>query len=391
MATTDYNAGIDSSDLEISAKKETAWGDVPATTFQAFRVLSESLSESKTRNRPSEIEPNGYAAHGLTTQVEAGGDVNYALSAGTFDDFFEGMLNGTWSTALAIDATSSECSAVLSTSQFTGTGLFTNVVVGQWVKVFGFTDPADNGYHRVTVATNDAITVASTLVDETPTTCEFRGSMLRNGTDFWSFHIQKQLATALFLNYAGAYISGGSFSASVGDFAQGTFSFLAASETNNTSDQATGGVDAAPTGNVIDTVSGVQNLQFDDTVVAGVIQSVDFAVAKNNARGQYGIGSAAAQGMGRGTTQVDGNVSIYFTDFTLYTDYKNETDKLLSFRLLDDTGAGYVVTLPQVTLINPAIQAGGPDTDVMANFAMEASQDATTSCTIQIDKFDAVS
>ena len=93
--------------------------------------------------------------------------------------------------------------------------------------------------------------------------------------------------------------------------------------------------------------------------------------------------------MARGTIQVDGNISIYFTNFTLYDKYSSETDVALTFRLEDNTGAGYVFTMPQVSLMNPAIQAGGPDTDVLANFALEASQDPVTDCTIQIDKFDA--
>ena len=57
MATTDYNAGIDSSDLVISTFPEAAWGDDPVDDFVAMRILSETLSETKTRNRPAEIEP----------------------------------------------------------------------------------------------------------------------------------------------------------------------------------------------------------------------------------------------------------------------------------------------------------------------------------------------
>jgi hypothetical protein len=395
MATTNYNAGIDSSDLEISLGREAVWGTIPATTFQAFRILSESLSEAKTRDRPAEIEPGGFAAHGITTQVEAAGDLSFALSATTFDDFFEGLVNGTWGTPVAIDGAAGDVSAVLATSKFAaGAGKFTGVVVGQWLRVEGFASGTNSGTHRVIAVAGggEDITVASTLVDETPagTDAKFRGTILRNGVDFHSYHIQKKLAAALFLNYAGAYITGGSLSASVGDFVQGSVSMLAASETNNTSDQSTGGVLATPTNTVIDTVGGFQALQFDDVLETGVVQSIDFAVQKNNARGQYGVGSAAAQGMGRGTIMVDGNMSIYFNDFTLYTEYKNETDKSVAFNLIDSTtGEGYVFTMPQVTLINPSVQAGGPDTDVLATFTLEASQDPVTNCTIQIDAFPA--
>ena len=106
------------------------------------------------------------------------------------------------------------------------------------------------------------------------------------------------------------------------------------------------------------------------------------------------IGSASAVGMGRGTLQVAGTLSMYFANFTLYDNYKNETDLRIAFRLQDSDGAAYIVTLPAVTLMNPQIVAGGPDTDLVSEFELEgnpapASDTVYAGVTIQIDKFPA--
>jgi hypothetical protein len=176
---------------------------------------------------------------------------------------------------------------------------------------------------------------------------------------------------------------------------EGSFDFFAAQEAKGTTTLSTGGTPtAAPTGNVIDTVAGFSKLEVGGAAIAAVAQGIDLTFAKEGARGQYGLGSAAAQGMARGTLTVSGTLSIYFTDFTLYDLYKNETDSLVSFAAIDQAGDGYIFTLPAATLMNPSIVAGGPDTDVVSEFELEgnpapASDTLYSGVTVQIDKIPA--
>jgi len=220
-----------------------------------------------------------------------------------------------------------------------------------------------------------------------------RGSMLRNGTTINSYYFQKELASNLFLNYAGSYITGGSLSAQIGNFMEGSFEFLVKSESKATSDSSTGAVTDAPDGRVIDTVAGFSNLEQNDTAIAAVVQGISINITKENARAQFGLGSANAQGMGRGTISVNGSVTVYFTNFTLYDLYKAETDTVISFRAFDDEDQGYIITLPAATLMNPEIVAGGPDTDVVSEFELEGNPIELAAAdgpfTIQIDKIPA--
>jgi len=414
--STGFNAGLDSSDVVVRYGEEVTWDTVPAIAFQEVRTTGESFSEQKTRTRPEEIKADGFVSHALTTQVQATGGLNFALSFGTYDDLLGGLLNSSFSTALAIQSVATTAIFTVHTTGGTplpnlgGSGFATNhatlfdlVVPGSWIRVSGYaTNPGNNGLFRVTAVdtTNDEIQISDTagggagLVDgevSTATEVNIQGSNLRNGVDFRSFYFEKQLAAALFLVYSGSYINDGNLNAQVGGFLEGTFNFLCASENSGTSTAGTGPAVAAPTGRVIDTVAGFSNLEVDDAAITAVVQGISWTVTKNNARAQYGLGASNAQGMARGTIDVSGTMSIYFTDFTQYALYKAETDHIISFAALDNTGAGYIFTLPGATLMNPTVVAGGPDTDIVSDFELEGNEGTGdfVGVIMQIDKIPA--
>ena len=416
--STNYNAGLDSSDVIVRYQEEATWSTDPAGTFTEIRLTGESLSEQKTRTRPEEIKADGFVSHALTTQVQASGGINFALSYGTYDDLLEGLLNADTGatfadTDLAIQSvtTSGVITTELTLPNLTGRGfstnsasLFDSVIPGQWIRVSGYAGGAavNNGLYRVTAVdtTNDEIQVSSTagngpnMTDAQSSTgseVNIQGAVIRNGTQFRSYFIEKQLvAAAYYLKYAGSYISDGNLTAQVGGFLEGAFNFLCASEASDTATSASGS-NAAPTGRVIDTVAGFQNLEVNDSAIAAVVQGISWNVTKNNARAQYGLGQADAQGMARGTIDVSGSMSVYFTDFTLYNLYKNETDQIVSFAALDNDGAGYIFTLPGVTLMNPQVVAGGPDTDIVSEFELEGNEGSGVYAGVimQIDKIPA--
>lgn len=411
--STGFNAGIDSSDVIVRYGEEVTWNTVPAIAFQEIRLTGESLSEQKTRTRPEEIKADGFVSHALTTQVQASGGINFALSYGTYDDMLSSLLNSSFSSDLAIqsvattgiittyDGTTTQLPNLTGAGFATNGDLFNSVVAGQWIRVSGYGN-ANDGLYRVTAvdAANDEIQVSQTagnganIIDADASTAaevNIQGSYVRNGVAFRSFYIEKQLSATLFLFYSGSYISDGNLTAQVGGFLEGSFNFLSASEASGSSTAGTGGPVAAPTGRVIDTVAGFSQLEVNDTAIAAVVQGISWNVTKNNARAQYGLGQADAQGMARGTIDVSGTMSVYFTDFTLYTLYKNETDQIVSFAALDDLGQGYIFTLPGVTLMNPQVVAGGPDTDVVSEFELEGNGGSGVydGVIMQIDKIPA--
>lgn len=102
MPTSSYQAGTEANNAQLSYAVESAWGTNPGGAFNALRFTSETLSDTKTRQRPSEVNNNRESIQAVTTKEEAQGDISYALSYSTFDPLFQSVLGSTWTAALAI-------------------------------------------------------------------------------------------------------------------------------------------------------------------------------------------------------------------------------------------------------------------------------------------------
>ena len=494
MATSEFSAGLDSSGVRVAYGKETTYKTAPSSAFQRIRLLSESLSSTKSRTRPAEIKADGQASQAITTQVEATGDVGFGLSAGTYDDFLLASINadafsaevdtgpitdgsltaagvlssaatdlsvhkvGTWvrtkgflneenngvfrvtateANALTLDGPgagdfeaepralvgSMTVVAAATAKTFTiGSGTpFANFAVGMTIVVAGFTGgqaSTNNGEFTITaIASNQrSITVAQTVGDQssgnTGVTIQQKtnislnnGGSARNGIDVNTLYIEKELTPAgasskLFLRYPGCYVSGANIELAVGGFAEGTFTILASGEESATTTASASAATDAPSGVIVDTIGGVSNPGINDTGFDDsdsfntILQSLSFTLTKEGAGSQYGIGSAEGLGIRKGTLTVEGSVSVYFRNFEMYRLFQDEESVTLSFALLDGEDDGYVFSFPNVTLVNPSITAGGPDTDLVAEFTMEGNPGKFTATetpaakdfTIQIDK-----
>lgn len=388
MPTNGFQAGIDSNDVELSYAPEATWGVTPPVAFQDIRFTSESFTGEKTRERPKEVNSSGQASAAITTKETAKAGFNFALSFGTFDDLLAGALNGAWTPGLAISGT--DIAATADGLASVTAGKFDTVAVGQWIEVSGFATAANNGFFRVTAKTGTTVTVQGKMtVEAAGAAVAVSGSMLRNGTTFTSFHFQKKLSADQYLIYPGVYISQFNLNAGLGQFMQGDVSGLAKSEEKATSSASTGAVVAAPTGRVHDTVTGVKSLAIDGAAVGAVVESINIQIQKEGADAQYGVGSASAQGVTKGTLTVSGTLKTYFKEFDLYDLYKDETASVLSYRTEDDAGNTYFVTLPAATIMNPKVTAGGPGQSVMAEFTLEGNPHPTLGWTVQIDRFPA--
>ena len=410
-ATTDFNAGIDTSDVEVSYKKESKYGEAIVGTvlapYQKLRLTSEGFSEEKTRSRPAEIRADGQAVQAITTQVAASGSLGLAYSAGTYDDLLLGMINAdAFAGGASLKLTTTATTALHATDILTLTGtviadadpvgtVLASFKKDETVYVSGFIgdDAVYNGVYTLT--TNGApgsikLTnkyLESLIADGTPaavnTVVIKRCGYAINAVSVSTYAFQKKFKDDLYLNYPGCYITSGSVNASLGGFLEGTFEFLAKNE--NIAAKGLEGTGSgvilkdAPEGRVIDTIEGVQNAMFADksfTETGGfdtILQSIAFTVTKENARSQYGIGSPDAQGIGRGTLTIAGTLSVYFRNDKLYNEFKNETSNTFAFDAVDNDGRGYQFSFPNVTIINPTVVAGGPDTDMLAEFTLEAN------------------
>ncbi|QCO03029.1 phage tail tube protein [Azospirillum argentinense] len=390
MPTTGYQAGADSNDLELSYAAETTWGTSPTGAYQKFRVNSEGFSESRNRTRPPEIRSDGQAAAAVTQDVSASGNIQFGISYGNVDDLWAGALNGAWSSSLNITGTDiAFTSTGLSSAT---TGKFSTIAVGQWIKIAGATAPANNGFKRVTAATGTTVTLeggATTAAAGAAVT--ITGTMLRNGTTFNSFTIQKRLGASLGFAYPGTYFTGGQINAARGDFFSGTLDALCRSEEKQVAALGSG-FTAAPTNKVMSVVTHLKSVALDGGALAAKIMSVNSTFQKEGAAAQYAVSTSTvdgtkAQGMRKGTLGANGTIEAYFGDYAMYDKYKAEAEVNVSYRVTDGAGNTYIVTYPVVVLGRSTITAGGANSDIMARFEWGADPDPVTGCTMQIDRF----
>jgi hypothetical protein len=392
---------LDTNASQLSYGVETVWGTAPSTTFNAIRYTSENLSMTKTRNRPTEINANREATQAVTTALQAGGTIGYALSYQTYDDFLASAINTTWSAlvtvaGVAADIVLTNVSPTQCTITTATAGKFTNITQGNWIRTLGFVSNAGQNNQIMYVltkasATSLTLTTTSATVTETPTgtLAQIRQRNIRNSTSFTSFYLQQKYAAALWLRYAGAYVSGMTITGGVGQYLSGTITLLAQSEASSTTTADTGGITAAPGGTVMNPVGGFGGVFFNETSV-GIVDSFTINIASPGAALEYGMGSASAQGLLQGNLEVTGSMKIYFQNFTLYSNFINETQGRVSIIAKDAAGQAYVIQLLNAFLSNPKIDAGGPNQPVYATFDLEGNPTAATGVnTISIDELPA--
>lgn len=387
-ATSAYQAGVDTTGVQISYAVESTWGTLPAVQFRALRIMSEGLRGQKTRARPDEIRIDRQASAGVTTQESAGGPIAFALSYGTYDDLLGTLLGADWSAALSITAGTLAVAAPGTITHGTG-GALAGIEVGQWVRLSGFTNAANNVVVQVLANTGTVLTVASAapLVTEAASTGRSitTNGGLKNGTQVQSLYLQKRFASNLWTRYPGGYVGSATLQATQGQFLQGSMEILAQREISNTADASSGAIIAAPTARVMDPVAGTIGF-----VANGAIQPrcTAFSIQMQNAGAamQYALGSAAAQGMMPGVFTASGSVTLYFADFNLYARFVAETQEILGFSARDNLGQTYGISIPAGNIMNPQITAGGPGQAVMAVFEIECNPHPTLGHTLRIDR-----
>ena len=398
-ATTAYQAGIETTQTIISYGIESAWAVVPAVQFQRIRYTSETLSGSKSRTRPTEIQSTGEVVQAVTTQEMASGDISFALSFGTFDDFLSGAVNSDWQPAQAIAGIAGDTTITAGAQPVLSSTLstkFANIAVGQWIRLLGFTNTPNNGFFRVSAKADNAhLTLAgpnaATVVTETPAgaAAQVRASTVKNGTQFKSFYIQQSFSPSLFLVYPGSFVSAASLSGSTGQFFTGSFTFMSQVELNTTADASTGSAVAAPTGRVHDSAASFGGMLINEAAVNAALDSFTINLSQTGAAAEYGMGTAASLGQVMGLLEVKGTVKLYFKDFSIYSKFKTEAQGAIEFITRDPAGNAYVITVLNGALMNPKVDAGGPSKPVYVTMDIEGNPQ-TGGGTIQIDRLPAV-
>ncbi|CTQ45770.1 phage tail tube protein [Roseibium aggregatum] len=405
MAVTDYGAGADTSRFQLRIFEETKWGKTPgfggepgsAPKFTDLRNTGESLNLSESSTQSEEIRDDRSITDLIRTGFEAGGDVNFEASFGTYDPLLRAAVFGEWTPAVSLTGpvTIGTDGVNGTLSDDDATGVLGGLTAGQLIHISGLTNASEDGFYSVvSVDSADAVSIFPNPTDivSDPAVTVKTGGMVRNGVTVNSFSIEKQFGdVGQFFLYQGMLVSSMELNFNAEEVLAGTFTFLGKNGANATSTYGDGSPTPASTTPVMNAVNHVASLRESGVELSSSNSFIrTFSISLDNGlRGQKAIGDAGNVGVGLGRVNLTGSLELYFKDGALYTKFINETEISLDLTVTDRLGNSYIFTLPRVKLTNPQISAGGPDEDVIATFEYQALRDPVTGATIQIDRFAA--
>jgi hypothetical protein len=388
---------------------EACWGDDPLVVsprpvLTAVRFTGESLAHTQESVTSDEIRADSQITDLVRVAVGAEGDINFELSYRTFDRFFEGLLRNDWDAEVDVNnGTGSPQTTSLviagSPQNTIASGSpganFTAIQVGAFIRVSGSTtSPTNDGFYEVLANAGGTLTVSPSFPSaESGTNLRVQASHIRNGTVKKSFLLEKRftdLSPQQVLYFTGMRSGAGDLSVVPGEILGGTLSFLGKrgfARNGPLSDVAGITENAAPAFDVANAVDNVTALTLDGAALDADLTQITFSV-NNNTRDKPAVGSLGNIDIGLGRFNVEGNITAYFSDRTLYDKYLAFTAHSWSFAV-DVASNAYLYEFPSIKFSNGVILAEGNDGDVVANMDFQARRDPTKGYTLGLNRFSA--
>jgi len=373
--------------------EESTWGTTPANPVNYVRMTSESIGMEMTTATSNEIRSDRLVADIIRTGISVGGDIGIELSYGAHDALIAGVMQSAWSSAVAVAASTTIGFTSVGNHITDSASAFTNVVVGQFIKVSGAVNAGNNGYHLVTVKTSaNDITVSTTLTTEAAGgSINVKSAYIRNGTTKKSFTFEKffgGLVADEYVSFTGCVMDSMQLTIKPGSIIEGSFALQGQDAAASNTSVGTGPAVAAPTADVLNAIDNVSNVMEAGVAAPYDIVEISFTVS-NSLRTRQKVASLPMAGVMLGTIQITGNFRAYFASKALYEKYLNFTATDLSFVVSDVAGNSYLFYFPQVKFTSGNPAASGLDQDVMLEMGFTAYRDPSLLFAMQICRFPA--
>ena len=183
-----------------------------------------------------------------------------------------------------------------------------------------------------------------------------------------------------FLLYTGCEVSTWTLTAAANGLAKSTFTILGRSAAAPaTADPATSYV-AASTKEPFDTFSGQMKI---DSVASCIV--TDYTINVNNGlEAKYAVGCEGSQDPSVSQSVVDGSLTVYLEDMTLYKKFINDTSMALSLRLLDSGGDYTTIEIPNAVISSGTQPDVTGDGAIMLPISFTAHYDSTLGSHISV-------
>lgn len=370
----------------IAIIPEASFGVTPNNpNFQILRLVSSGLQYTKNTAESSELDSSRMLTDIVEVSASSSGNIDFELSAGSYDQLIEAVLGGTRSTAVNVAA----ATAAISAGVITATGAFTNAKVGQWLLLRGWSNPKNNGWKQVTSVTGapNSVTLAGVINELATASGTVKGQTIINGVTKRSFSVEESyLDVSQFRLFQGMRPSSMNLSISAGSILTGSFNFMGTTSevASSATWLGTGTRVAANTHSVLNATANIGDIIVDGSVSTACFQSIDLSI-DNALREVSCLGSKFPGAINYGRQMVSGSFTKLFVDWTTYQKMLDHDDLTLSFGAYNVDG-GIHIYLPRVKLGSDAVNlSGGNDSDVQENVDFTAIKSSDGTHQIRID------
>lgn len=352
---------------------EVTPGVTPASALTDFNFLSDTLIQNTSVQESKTIRSDNQIPNITRVSTEPGGTINFNLQYGSQDPFLAAALRSTWAADLSLSV---QGIIVASSKQFTSTGSLTSIVPGQWVKISGFTNPANNGFFKVLSNTAGSPSVlvlqdnGATLVNETVASgIKVDGSQLFNGILYQSFSLEKQFTdVTLFDSFSGMIPGKYTLNAKTGAPIDASFDFMGTGAAlSQTVTIGTGGVIAPVSNQELETVDHVKWIRINGVISTEFLS--EFTLQTDSTlRARRAISYLAPFSIGLGVLKVTGKFSAYFDGRALLNIARNHTLCEIAIMFQDTAGNAYIYDMEACYLDAGDPTVSGSDTDVIPSY-----------------------
>jgi hypothetical protein len=386
--------------IRIASLEESVFGTAAdGANYATERIVNETLAQTSGTTRSREITGSRRVSQFYRLELATAGTIAAEWSYGTFDKWIEGAMfaDGSGFTSAATLATS----AAVGFTQATGAMALTNigasgVTAGDWIKVTGASNAANNGYKKVLSVTADELIVAGfvPLADESGSGVTVtRGSQITDGSKMRSFTIEREYTdlTNEIVQYLGSIFESWTGTVENRQLVSTSFGVRGKSEADVTS-SAGDGYDARTTTeafnsveNIVGTMLGTPaiNTTYDDVMTRFTW------TCTNNLRDRPGFGQLGPDSYGSGKFEASGGLSFYYETKDEVTKFLDFTSSAAAIAFEDAAGNAYIVDFPSVKYSSANRNTPGENSDIIAQLEWVAFEDPDESIMCRVVRFPA--
>lgn len=390
---------MDSSQHAMSQIVESVYGTTPDTpAFKLIRHKGTTLALAKGSMISEELRADRQISDMRHGNKQVGGEITGELSYGTYDEFMEACLGGTWAVKAAPYTASTISAAASDNSINDSANGLPLLTAGDKVTITGFTGTVENNAVKAVVVTSTAakmvLTTSTPFVDDAAgeaVTVTTLTQKLSPGATRRSFSILRDFSDATeagqnrYHLYVGQEIATFKLTIGVEALLQVAFSVIGKNQPAPSDDAPAGATFvAANTNAVLDSFTGTL---YEGGAAIATVTELNFTL-ENGLAPKFVVFQDTMNRPSLGRSDLKGQITAYAENASLLKKFINQTESSLVFTLADGAGNKYRFTIPRIKYTGGQMDTAGQG-PIMIPAPWQALLDSTSSTNLKIERIAA--